>query len=76
MWMEWRSCRLGPWPLQSKLGLAPSNGHCVYGTLDKEVCRLRIGDRRMVENPHDSQRGNKLITGRPILIDIYRESMK
>ena len=37
-----------------KKGLTPSNGRCIYGTYDGEVCRLRIGNRRMAENPRDS----------------------
>ena len=73
---SWRSCRLSPWPFRSKLGLALSNGSSVYGTHSKKVCRLRIGDRKMVENPRDSWRENKLIMGRRIPIDICRESMK
>ena len=31
------------------------------------------GDRHVVKNPRDSRRENKLITGRCILIDIYKE---
>ena len=53
-------------------GLAPSNGRCVYGTHDREACRLRIGDRRMAKNPCDSRKKNELIMGRQILIDIYK----
>ena len=60
------------WPLRSKLGLALSNGRCVYGTHDKEVCRLRIEDKKMAKNPHDSRRENELTTGHYILIDIYK----
>ena len=58
--------------LWSKLGLAPSNGRYVYGTYDSEACRLRIGDKCMAKNPCDSRRENELITGRHILIDIYK----
>ena len=68
----WRSCSLGPWPLRSKLGLAPSNRCAANGTHDKELSRLRIGDRRMANDPCDSRRENKFITGRHILIDIYK----
>ena len=68
-----RSRHLSLWPLRSKLGLTPSNGHCIYGTYNGEVWRLRIGDRRMPENPHDSRRENEFITGRRILIDIYKK---
>ena len=53
-----RSRRLGSWPLQSKLSLTPSNSRCIYGTHDRKVWRLRIGDRRMVEKPRDSRREN------------------
>ena len=68
----WRSCRLGPWPLRLKLGLAPSNGRAADGTHDREVSRLMIGDRCMVNDPLDSRRKNKLIMGRCIFIDIYK----
>ena len=57
-------------------GLAPSNGRCVYGTHDREACRLRIGDRRMAKNPCDSQRENELITGHCIPINIYKGEYK
>jgi len=53
-----------------KLGLALSNSNSIYGTYNKEVCRLRIGDRKMMENPCDSQRENELITSCHIPIDI------
>ena len=56
----------------SKLGLTPSNGHCVYGIHDRKVWRLRIGDKRMTENPSDSRRKNELIMCCRILIDIYK----
>ena len=71
-----RSHRLGSWLLRSKLGLAPSNSCCVYGTHDREMWRLRIGDRHMAKNPHDSWREYELITGRRILIDIYKREYK
>ena len=44
--------------LRSKLSLTLSNDHYVYGTHDGEVCRLKIEDRRMAENPRGSQREN------------------
>ena len=60
-------------PLQTKLGLAPSNSSSVYGTHSRNVCKLKIGDKKMAENPHDSRRKNELITGHRIPIDIYKE---
>ena len=54
------------------MGLAPSNGHYVYGTYDGKMWRLRIGDRCMTENLRDSRRENEFITGCCILIDIYK----
>ena len=36
------------------------------------MCRLKVGDRKMAENPRDSRRKNELITGRRIPIDIYK----
>ena len=71
-----RSCHLGLWPLRSKLGLIPSNDSSIYGTYRREVCRLRIGDRKMTENPCDSQRENELITGHCIPINIYKGEYK
>jgi len=38
--------------------------------------RDRKGDRKMVKYLHDSQKKNKLITGRCIPIDIYEGSNK
>ena len=67
----WRSRRLGPWPLWSKLGLTSSNKRCASCTHDGEVSRLRIEDRKMTNDPHDSRRENEIITGRYIPIDIY-----
>ena len=43
-----------------------------YGTYREKVCRLWIEDRKIAENLRDSRRENKLITGRHILIDIYK----
>ena len=54
-----------------KQGLALSNRPCADGTHDSEVSELRIEDR-MVNDPRDSRRKDKLNTGRHILIDIYR----
>ena len=67
-----RSRHLNPWLLQSKLGLTLLNSRYVYGTHDRKVCRLEIGDRRMAENPCDSKRKNELITGRCILVDMNK----
>ena len=67
-----RSHCLCPWPLRSKLGITSPNGSSVYGTYMREVCRLWIGDRKMVENLLDSQRENELITGHCIPIYIYK----
>ena len=38
----------------------------------REVCKLRIEGRKMAKNPRDSRRENELVTGRHILIDIYK----
>ena len=73
--MEWKrpkECHLGPWPLRSKLGLALSNGYHIDGTHNEEVVRLRIGDREMANDLHDSRKKDKLIIGRRIPIDIYK----
>ena len=70
--MGWKSHRLGLWPFQSKLGLAPSNRHCTDGTHNDEVSRLEIGDRGVANDSRDSRRKNKLITSCCILIDIYK----
>ena len=69
---SWRSHRFSSWPLRSKLGLAPSNGSSIYGIHSRKVCRLKIGDRKNAENPRNSRRKNKLITGCRIPIDIYK----
>ena len=70
--MGWRSRHLGPWPLRSKLGLAPLNKRRTDGTHDGEVRRLGIRSRKVANDPCDSKRKDKLITGRRILIDIYK----
>ena len=70
--MGQRSRRLDPWPLQSKLGLAPSNRHRTYGTHNDEVRRLEIKDRGVANDPCDSRWKDKLIMGHRILIDIYK----
>ena len=49
------------------LTIAASNG-----IHDREVWRLKVGDRHMAKNPRDSKRENELIMGRRILIDIYK----
>ena len=53
-------------------GLTPSNNSSVYGTHSTDGCKLRLGDRKIVENLRDSRRKNELITGRRIPIDIYK----
>ncbi|XP_075663211.1 uncharacterized protein LOC142632748 [Castanea sativa] len=55
-WKErgWRSHRLGPWPLWSKLGLASSNRCRTNGTHDGKEMRIRDRDRKMKNDPHDS----------------------
>ena len=57
---------------QSKLFCALSNSSGVNGTHECEVGRLGIEDREMAKEPCDSRRENELITGRRILIDIYK----
>ena len=69
--LGWRSHRLDPWPLQSKLGLAPLNKRHADGTHDGEVRRLGIRNKRMTNDPRDSRRENQLITSHHISIDIY-----
>ena len=71
-----RSRHLSPWPLRSKLGLIPLNGCCVYSIHDREVWRLRIGDRCMAKDSCDSRRKNELITGHRILIDVFFRNLK
>ena len=70
--MGQRSRRLGPRLLRSKLGLASSNRHRTNGTCDGEMNRLVIGDRGIANDPHDSRRKDKLITGHYILVDFYK----
>ena len=67
----WRIRHLGPWPLQSKLGLALPNRSYTNGTHDSIERRTRNKDRKMVKDPRDRRRKNELITGCHILIDIY-----
>ena len=70
--MGWRRSRLSPWPFWSKLGLAPSNRHHANGTHNGEMRRLKIRNRGVANDPHDSKRKDKLITGRHISIDINK----
>ena len=49
----------------------PLNGSGVNSTHEREVGRLRIGDKKMAKESHDSQRKDELITGCRILINIY-----
>ena len=71
--MGWRSHHLSLWPFRSKLGgLTPSNRRHTDGTHDGEMNRLEIGDRGMANDPRDSKRKDKLITGCCILINIYK----
>ena len=67
----WSIQHLGLWLLQLKLGLAPPNRSCTNDTHDRVERRIKNRDRRIGQDPHDSQRKNKLITGRRILIDTY-----
>ena len=53
------------------MGLALSNRSCVDGTYDRIERRIRNRDRRMRQDPCDSQRKNESIMGRHIPIDIY-----
>ena len=57
--------------LRLKLGRALSNGYHTDGTHDGEVGRLGIRDKGVANDPHDSQRKDKLITSYYIFIDIY-----
>ena len=75
--MGWRSRHLSPWPLRSKLGVAPLNKRRTDGTHDGEVRRLGIRSRMVANDPHDNKRKDKLIMGCRISIDIdERERMK
>ena len=49
-----RICRLGLWPLRSKLSLALSNKHRFNGTHDSVERRIRNRDRRMAKHPCDT----------------------
>ena len=70
--MGWRSCRLSLWLLRLKLGLTPSYSHRANGTHNCEVRKLGKRDKGVANDPHDSRRKNMLITGRCILIEIYK----
>ena len=70
--MGWRSHCLSLWLLRSKLGLTPLNRRCADGTHNGEISRLEIGDRGMANDPRDSRKKDKFITGRRVLIDIYK----
>ena len=54
----------------------PLNGSGVNSTHEREVGRLRIGDKKMAKESHDSQRKDELITGCRILINIYKGEYK
>ena len=54
----------------------PLNGSGVNGTHECEVGRLRIGDRKVAKESHDSERKNELIKSRRVLIDIYMGEYK
>ena len=73
-WSErgWRSHRLSLWLFWSKLGLAPSNVRAANGTHNGERSKLRIGGKNIAKDLCDSRKEVKLITGRHILIDIYK----
>ena len=70
--MGWGNRCLGLWSLRSKFGLTLSNRYHADGTHDGEMSRLGIRDRRMMNDPRDSQRENELIMGRRISIDIHK----
>ena len=46
------------------------NGHRASGTHDGEMRRLKIRNRGVANDPRDSKRKDKLITGRRVSIDI------
>ena len=54
----------------------PLNGSDVNSTHEREVGRLRIGDKKMAKESHDSRRKDELITGCRILINIYKGEYK
>ena len=74
--MGWKSHHLDPWLLQSKLGLVLRNKRRANGTYDSEVRRLGIRSRKMVYDPSDSRRKDKLIIGCCIPIDIHKRERK
>ena len=68
--MGWRSCHFGLWPFRLKLGLALSNGHRTNGIHNGEMRRLRIRNKGVANDPRDSKREDKLITGCCVSINI------
>ena len=53
-----------------------SNGSGINGTYKRKVGRLRIRDRKVAKEPHDSRRKDELIMSRHVLIDIYKGEYK
>ena len=61
--MGQRTRRLSLWLLQSKLGLASSNGPHADVTHNDEVSKLRTRDRGVANDPRHSRRKDKLYHG-------------
>ena len=53
-----------------KLGLALPNRSYADGNHNGAIRRIKIRDRKMAKDLHDSRRKDELITGRYILINI------
>ena len=58
-------------PLQLKLGLAPLDKTSTYGTHDDKKRKERNGNVKVLKDPRDGRRKDKLITSGGILIHIY-----
>ena len=59
-----------------QLCLTTFYGSGVYGTHESERVERRRRDEKVAQNPHDSRRKDKLITGRRILRNIYQRQNK
>ena len=76
MWMKLQKLEESLSCTASNVAVAPFNGSSVYGTYDMEVVRNGKGNRKMAQNPHDSQKEDELIMSRRILIYIYEGKNK
>ena len=62
---------LHSWPHRLKLSLTPPDRTSSNGTYDGEKRRERNENVKVLKDPRDSRRKDKLITGSGILIHIY-----